>query len=306
MSDVGAGLPALMPSGLRPLARWMYGEQCRLTHRPRFSGYTRPFGEKTQGEANTREMLDIWPEVPALSPEELEGKPAYYRLPGPNQWPERVPALKGIVEEWQRVVGNAAHLLLRAWARSLGQEDDYFDRHFENPTTRMKIVRYPPSEVKAGEDGPLGVGAHKDGGCVTLLWVQPGVGGLQVWRDGAWADVAPAPEDGFVCNIGEMVELATDGYLKATVHRVVPGEERISVPMFFNPSLDARLPKITLPEKFRKEIEREEGERKVDTTHDDQIFETYGDNLLKSRLRSHTDVAERWYADLLAARQVSA
>lgn len=251
-------------------------------------------------------MLDIWPEMPALSEEELKDKPAYYRLPGPNQWPESVPALKDVVAEWRRVVSEAAHLLLRAWARSLGQKEDYFDKHFKHPTTRMKIVRYPAAEnspeqkEQGGKDGPLGVGAHKDGGCVTLLWVQPGVGGLQVWRDGAWADVSPAPENGFVCNIGEMVELATDGYLKATVHRVVPGEERISVPMFFNPSLDARLPKIELPETLRKEVEREGGERKLDTTHDDQIFETYGDNLLKSRLRAHPDVAQRWYADLLA------
>lgn len=250
-------------------------------------------------------MLDIWPELSALGEDELRGRPAYYRLPGPNQWPASVPALQGVVGEWRRVVSDAAHLLLRAWARSLGQEEDYFDRHFEHPTTRMKIVRYPASDktpgAEAGEraDGPLGVGAHKDGGCVTLLWVEPGVGGLQVWRDGAWADVAPAPEQGFVCNIGEMVELATDGYLKATVHRVVPGAERISVPMFFNPSLDARLPKIALPEHLRKEVEREGAEKRADTTHDDQIFETYGDNLLKSRLRAHPDVAQRWYADLL-------
>lgn len=252
-------------------------------------------------------MLDIWPELPARSAADLAELPAYYRLPGPNQWPVSVPGLRDVVGEWRAVVSDAAHRLLRAWAASLGQDAGYFDRAFEHPTTRMKIVRYPPAPAPdtgndpgATHDGLLGVGAHKDGGCVTLLWVQPGVGGLQVWtRAGRWADVAPAPDPGgFVCNIGEMVELATGGFLKATVHRVVPTqEERISVPMFFNPGLDARLPRITLPEPLRREL----GDDALPASaHDDDIFETYGDNLLKSRLRAHPDVAQRWYPDLLA------
>lgn len=295
------------------------------------SGYTRVGvgGERTRGRADQRETLDVWPERAAHSRAELARMPAYARLPGPNQWPRAVPALRRVVDEWRAAVGAAAHLLLRAWARALGQSDDYFDRHFAHPTTRMKIVRYPAAvqgadragngdgngdggDEDGGYEGALGVGAHKDGGCVTLLWVQPGVGGLQVWRRGAWADVAPAPDAGFVCNIGEMVELATNGYLRATVHRVVPGaRERISVPMFFNPGLDARLPRIELPEELRREVDADVdadadaagSSASADTTHDDHIFETYGDNLLKSRLRAHPDVAQRWYADLLREGQ---
>jgi isopenicillin N synthase-like dioxygenase len=54
----------------------------------------------------------------------------------------------------------------------------------------------------------------------------------------------------FVVNIGEMLEYATGGYLTATNHRVVSPrfpDDRISVPYFFNPALDARLPLIDLP-----------------------------------------------------------
>ena len=43
-------------------------------------------------------------------------------------------------------------------------------------------------------------------------------------------------------NIGEMLELATNGYLEATLHRVISpprGTDRISLPFFFNPALDA-------------------------------------------------------------------
>ena len=55
---------------------------------------------------------------------------------------------------------------------------------------------------------------------LTLLWVEPGKGGLQVERDGAWVD-APAVPGAFVVNIGELLEYATGGYLIATNHRVV-------------------------------------------------------------------------------------
>ena len=63
-------------------------------------------------------------------------------------------------------------------------------------------------------------------------------------RDGEWVDAPPVP-GAFVVNIGELLEFATDGYLKATKHRVISppaGQTRISVPFFFNPALDARMP----------------------------------------------------------------
>jgi isopenicillin N synthase-like dioxygenase len=54
----------------------------------------------------------------------------------------------------------------------------------------------------------------------------------------------------FIVNIGELLEVATGGYLRATEHRVKLrhwAPERISVPYFFNPRLDAQLPVLSLP-----------------------------------------------------------
>jgi len=43
-------------------------------------------------------------------------------------------------------------------------------------------------------------------------------------------------------NFGEMLEMWTNGAVKATPHRVVGGlEERISVPLFFNPNYDTNV-----------------------------------------------------------------
>ena len=97
-------------------------------------------------------------------------------------------------------------------------------------------------------------------------------------------------------------EYATQGYLTATNHRVISPrfpDERISVPFFFNPALDAVLPIIDLP------AELAAGARGVSQDPTNPIHATYGENALKSRLRAHPDVAERWHPDLLAARAAS-
>lgn len=263
---------------------------------PHFRGYTRIGGERTQGRVDWREQIDIGPEREVVSGHgEDAGAPDFARLIGPNLWPAAQPELRDVVDEWQDHLAGVARKLLRAWARSLGAPETYFDEHFGEPSTLLKIVRYP------GKDDPTpqqGVGAHKDSGVLTLLWVEPGKGGLQVERDGEWVDAPPVP-GAFVVNIGEMLEYATQGYLIATNHRVVSPrypDDRISIPYFFNPALDARLPLIELPAELRAEA------RGVTRDPANPIHGLYGENALKSRLRAHPDVAEIWHADLVAAR----
>ncbi|PVW04620.1 oxidoreductase [Microbacterium sp. Gd 4-13] len=262
---------------------------------PHFRGYTRIGGERTQGKVDWREQIDVGPERAAI---ETPG-PDYERLTGPNLWPDAQPELREVVSEWHDRLTGIARKLLRAWALALGADEEYFDRHFGDPSTLIKIVRYP------GKDDPTpqqGVGAHKDSGVLTLLWVEPGKGGLQVQRDGQWVDAPPVPGS-FVVNIGELLEYATQGYLIATNHRVISPrypDDRISVPFFFNPALDARLPIIELPAELAAVA------RGVTEDPTNPIHATYGENALKSRLRAHPDVAEIHHPDLVAARAASA
>lgn len=259
---------------------------------PQFRGYTRIGGERTQGQVDWREQIDIGPERSTIDDPDA---PDFARLIGPNLWPAAQPELREVATEWQEHLAGVARKLLRAWAVTLGAPESYFDEHFGEPSTLLKIVRYPGSrEPEPGQ----GVGAHKDSGVLTLLWVEPGKGGLQVQRDGAWVD-APSVPGAFVVNIGEMLEYATGGYLIATNHRVVSPrypDDRISVPYFFNPALDSKLPLIDLPEDLAAQA------RGVTQDPTNPIHALYGENALKSRLRAHPDVAERWHADLLAAR----
>lgn len=261
-------------------------------HSPHFRGYTRVGGERTQGQVDWREQIDIGPERDAVTD---PGAPDFARLIGPNLWPAAQPELREVATEWQEHLAGVARKLLRAWALALGAEESYFDRHFGEPSTLLKIVRYPGTDAPEPQQG---VGAHKDSGVLTLLWVEPGKGGLQVERDGAWVD-APSVPGAFVVNIGEMLEYATGGYLIATNHRVVSPrlpDDRISVPYFFNPALDSKLPLIELPAALAAQA------RGVTQDPTNPILALYGENALKSRLRAHPDVASIHHPDLVAAR----
>jgi isopenicillin N synthase-like dioxygenase len=267
-------------------------------HSPHFRGYTRVGGERTQGKVDWREQIDIGPERAAIDDPEAAD---FFRLTGPNLWPAAQPELREVVSEWHDHLSGVARKLLRAWAVSLGAPESYFDEHFGDPSTLIKIVRYPGKEDPTPQQG---VGAHKDSGVLTLLWVEPGKGGLQVLRKddatGAqtWVD-APAVPGAFVVNIGELLEYATQGYLIATNHRVISPtypDDRISVPFFFNPALDERLPLIELPAELAAESAG------VTQDPDNPIHALYGQNALKSRLRAHPDVAAIHHADLVAAR----
>jgi isopenicillin N synthase-like dioxygenase len=121
---------------------------------------------------------------------------------------------------------------------------------------------------------------------LTLLLAEPGSEGLQVrGRDGAWVDV-PAVAGAFIVNIGELLEFASGGYLRATEHRVDLRQtsDRISVPYFFNPRLDAQIPVLPLPVELAVHAEP-----RADPS--DPIYTPYGRNAWKSRLRAHPDVA---------------
>jgi len=84
--------------------------------------------------------------------------------------------------------------------------------------------------------------------------------------------------------------------LRANVHRVVSpsaGSDRLSVAFFLGARLDATVPLLELSPEL---LARARG-----ITHDplNPLFREVGKNYLKSRLRSHPDVARRYHADLL-------
>jgi isopenicillin N synthase-like dioxygenase len=263
------------------------------TQSPYFRGYTRLGMERTAGAADWRDQIDIGPENPPSHPGPHD--PIWLRLRGPNQWPPALPALRPAVADWMARMEALSRAVLRALALGLGQPADHFEYAVHpGPEVLVKLMRYPSLP-----GGGQGVGPHLDAGLLSFI-LQDTVGGLEVLPDGAPPVPAPPTPGAYVMNLGEMLQLATRGALRATLHRVAspphPGPQRVSAAYFFNPRMEAVVRPVPLPP-GRAAAPR----AGAAADPGDPIFATYGLNWLKSRLRSHPDVAAIHHPDLVAA-----
>ena len=265
--------------------------EIEMINSPHFRGYTAVGNELTQGRRDWREEVDIGSERPAR-PE--PHAPPYWGLVGPNQWPRALPEFRSAVIDWIERMHDVAHDLSRALAESLRLPRGYFDEAFDpDPHLLLKLIRYPG---RSESEGRQGVGVHKDSGFLTfVLQDDRGGSGLQFFDGTEWISVVPQ-RGAFVINLGEALELATGYRLRATQHRVQsppPGHDYFSIPFFYNPRFDCVIKPIEFPAHVLPA--RSDGPA-VDPSN--PIFAEYGYNALKSRLRSHRDVASRYYGDV--------
>jgi isopenicillin N synthase-like dioxygenase len=199
-------------------------------------------GELTSGRPDRKEGIYLGEEHGPQHPRVRAGIP----LHGVNLFPERPAELRDAVLAWLEAMRTVADAVMRGIAIGLGLDARWFEQHLTtDPTVLFRIFHYPPD----AEPGEWGVGEHTDYGLLTLL-AQDRHGGLQVRRvDGTWIDV-PATPGVLVCNIGDMLERLTAGRYRSTPHRVrnTSGTSRLSFPYFFDPSWDATVPRLPLPD----------------------------------------------------------
>ncbi|MBN8291760.1 isopenicillin N synthase family oxygenase [Rhodobacter sp. NTK016B] len=195
-------------------------------------GWGAPLSEQVDPGANPdyKEVFDMGFAVPGST------RPVH----APNLWPARPEGFRETLEAYYAEAQALSLRLLSAIAGAIGAKEDWFDDKFEHPMALLRGNFYPERPDWAG-DRDFGIGAHTDYGCLTLL-ANDGVPGLEVkMRNGEWQAVAAEP-GGFVVNFGEMLESWSGGRIRATLHRVVgSASERISVPLFFNPSPDVNV-----------------------------------------------------------------
>lgn len=124
--------------------------------------------------------------------------------------------------------------------------DKPWGRMVENSkNTLFRVLHYPPLE---GNDEAEAVrsAAHEDINFITLLPAAT-QSGLQVKdRDGNWHSVS-TDTDCIVVNIGDMLQLLTNGFYPSTTHRVVNPQShnenvsRYSMPLFLHPHPETQL-----------------------------------------------------------------
>jgi isopenicillin N synthase-like dioxygenase len=188
-------------------------------------GYV-PEGEEVfyGGSRDRKEAFDLSFEVPETDPDVRAGTP----MLGANVWPE-LPGFRAVVSAYYRDVFGLGRALLRGFALGLGLPEGFFDALVTKPPSQLRLVHYPPS----ANDNGSGIAAHTDYELFTILLAT--APGLEVVNgDGDWIDAPPLP-GAFVVNIGDMMEIFTNGELVATSHRVrTVTSDRYSFPLFFS------------------------------------------------------------------------
>jgi isopenicillin N synthase-like dioxygenase len=202
-------------------------------------GYV-PEGEEVfaQGTKDAKEAYDCSRDLPPDDPDYLAGNP----LLGPNQWPE-LPGFKHAVSAYYNATFELGRVLLRGFALALGQPADRFDPLLTKPPSQLRLIHYPHHPAAADQPG---IGAHTDYELFTLL--RSTAPGLEIMNEsGLWMDAPPLP-DAYVVNIGDMLELWSNGDFVATTHRVrtVP-QERYSFPLFFAVDYHTRITPMPRP-----------------------------------------------------------
>jgi isopenicillin N synthase-like dioxygenase len=174
---------------------------------------------------------------------------------------DALPGWRAAVVVYYRAMEQVARALMRAVARGMALEETTFDHAFEGGISTLRLLRYPVRSIETLEalgnpdlwvthEGRRHVAAghaHVDSGFMTLL-AQDGVSGLQAQaRNGDWIDVPPE-EGTLAVNFGQVLERWTGGRLKATRHRVLGvGQERFSIPFFYEPRVDLEISPLPLP-----------------------------------------------------------
>ncbi|XP_044495830.1 1-aminocyclopropane-1-carboxylate oxidase-like [Mangifera indica] len=151
-----------------------------------------------------------------------------------------------------------AEQLLDLLCENLGLEKGYLKKAFYgskgSPNFGTKISNYPPCPKP---DLIMGLRAHTDAGGLILLFQDDKVSGLQLLKDGQWVHVPPMKHS-IVINLGDQLEVITNGKYKSVLHRVLaqPDGNRMSIASFYNPGSDAVIyPAPALIDKEAAEIQ---------------------------------------------------
>jgi isopenicillin N synthase-like dioxygenase len=194
-------------------------------------GYT-PFGIETAKGAQAHDLKEFWHVGRELPP----GHPFRGHM-GDNVWPEEIASFKDTFLELYETFDRTGLKILRAIARFLKIDEDYFIDTVRDGNSVMRLLHYPPIVGEPGSN--VRAGAHEDINTITLLLGAEEAGLELLTRDGRWIPVSSMPGE-LVVNIGDMLQRLTNGVLRSTTHRVVNppperrGRSRYSMPYFLH------------------------------------------------------------------------
>jgi isopenicillin N synthase-like dioxygenase len=183
-------------------------------------GYT-AFGIETAKGATSFDLKEFWHVGRELAPGHK-----FREVMADNIWPDEIPGFRETFLELYDAFDAAGVKVLRAIARFLKVDENYFTDTVRDGNSVMRLLHYPAQTEPTGNH--LRAGAHEDINTITLLLGAEEAGLELKTKDGRWIPVSPKPGE-LVINIGDMLQRLTNGVLRSTSHRVVnPAPDRAS------------------------------------------------------------------------------
>jgi isopenicillin N synthase-like dioxygenase len=183
-------------------------------------GYT-AFGVETAKGAQAFDLKEFW-----HVGRELPAGHKFREVMADNIWPDEIPGFKETYLALYDAFDEAGLKVLRAIARFLEVEEEYFTDTVRDGNSVMRLLHYPAQDEPTGNH--IRAGAHEDINTITLLLGAEEAGLELKTKDGRWIPVSPK-EGELVINIGDMLQRLTNGRLRSTSHRVVnPAPDRAS------------------------------------------------------------------------------
>jgi len=183
-------------------------------------GYT-AFGVETAKGAQAFDLKEFW-----HVGRELPAGHKFRDVMADNIWPDEIPGFKETYLALYDAFDEAGLKVLRAIARFLEVDEEYFTDTVRDGNSVMRLLHYPAQAEPTGNH--IRAGAHEDINTITLLLGAEEAGLELKTKDGRWIPVSPK-EGELVINIGDMLQRLTNGRLRSTSHRVVnPAPDRAS------------------------------------------------------------------------------
>ncbi|KAM0159667.1 hypothetical protein ACHAQE_004976 [Botrytis cinerea] len=289
----------------------------QMVNAPSFLGYSPLSAEITAHAIDQREQIDLSTPHPIPTASD----PLYYNLLAPNLWPSPtyLPNFRPVFESYIEQMGDVSIFFTSLIAEAIGLPANAFERYFDaDQQHKLKVVKYPDLKelgLRPEQEGQ-GVGPHKDSMLTSYLLQVGDKKGLQVQNlRGGWIDCPPI-KGTLVVAIGQGMEALTKGVCMSTTHRVLSpqygGGPRYSVPFFQGVRGSTRFEELNEVgigdvkeevRQMRRKVLESVGGRLDDvefTFRGGGKADTLGEATLRNRIKSHVDVGEKWYPEILA------
>ncbi|XP_039142053.1 protein SRG1-like [Dioscorea cayenensis subsp. rotundata] len=152
-------------------------------------------------------------------------------------WPTNPPIFKDALDQYSEEMQRVANILLEAIGKSL-KLNKLID-NFKGGLQAIRINYYPPCPQASKV---MGLSPHSDAVGLSVLLQVNDVQGLQIKKNGAWLPIKPLP-NAFIINLGDIIEIMSNGKYKSIEHRAVvsPERERLSIVTFHSLRTDAQV-----------------------------------------------------------------